>query len=271
MNLKKIVSLVFPVVIVIIIISIYFFLFRIYHFKGETMENTISDGQYLVINKILTPQQDDIILYFGNDFKNQVKRIVAEPGDTIFIKNGDLYVNSKKIIYRNQINKYRINSYNDSVTKVILKEFLSKEQRNFNQNNFLLLLPPIQSKKISKYKDVTLNKFVIDSSFIDDKIICLEEISGRNSDFFGPIIVPSKGMKINLNLKKYINFEKFLLLTENKKELVQFKNSLKNNTEYTIKENYFFVLNDNRSNSNDSRKFGFIPQKNIIGVAIRKF
>jgi signal peptidase I len=37
---------------------------------------------------------------------------------------------------------------------------------------------------------------------------------------------------------------------------------------YTVKENYYFVLGDHREASNDSRVWGFVPEKDIVGEAL---
>ena len=43
-----------------------------------------------------------------------------------------------------------------------------------------------------------------------------------------------------------------------------------NNENYTIPENNFFLMGDNRANSQDSRTFGYVPYENLIGKAIYK-
>ena len=84
-------------------------------------------------------------------------------------------------------------------------------------------------------------------------------------------IIPKKGQKIFLDEK---NRDFYLPLIE-KYEEVQAGNIIGkifiNNAEtdhYTFKYNYYFIQGDNTEESLDSRNFGLIPEKNIIGEVL---
>ncbi len=67
---------------------------------GVSMENTLFNGQTILINRIayliMQPKAGDIIVFLPNGNQNThyyVKRVVAVPGDTVQFIDGRLYVN----------------------------------------------------------------------------------------------------------------------------------------------------------------------------------
>jgi signal peptidase I len=71
-----------------------------YRIDGSSMNPTLADGQYLLINNLSyyldEPQRGDIIVFHHpNSDLNLIKRVIGLPGDTITIQNRQVSVNGK--------------------------------------------------------------------------------------------------------------------------------------------------------------------------------
>ena len=86
------------VIIVAVVVAIRTFLVSPFQVDGTSMESTLEDGQYIIINKLAyhigQPQRGDVAVLRPptNDKKHYVKRIIGVPGDTVSIHDGFVYI-----------------------------------------------------------------------------------------------------------------------------------------------------------------------------------
>ncbi|MDO7886536.1 signal peptidase I [Hymenobacter cheonanensis] len=93
-------------------------------------------------------------------------------------------------------------------------------------------------------------------------------------DDYGPLPVPGKGQTIALTPANAAIYYKIVSQYERNKNVTWDANTgmiLQDGrplTSYTIKQNYYFMMGDNRHNSEDSRFWGFVPEDHIVGKAV---
>ena len=92
-----------------------------------------------------------------------------------------------------------------------------------------------------------------------------------NTSQLGPIYIPQKGKTVDLNLKVLPLYKKIIRDYEGNTVGVT-GNRVTINGEavdtYTFKQDYYWMMGDNRDGSEDSRSWGFVPQNHIVGTPI---
>ncbi len=92
-----------------------------------------------------------------------------------------------------------------------------------------------------------------------------------NNDQLGPIYIPKAGDKINLTIDELPIYKKIIRDYENNNIEVIDNNIYINNevsNEYTFKQDYYWMMGDNRYNSEDSRVWGYVPFDHVLGKPV---
>ena len=86
-------------IVIVIILLLMIYVVSITQVVGNSMNHTMSNGDVLVLNKIKYRFTDikrgDMISLEYDDTKYLIKRVIGLPGDTISIKNNNLYINGE--------------------------------------------------------------------------------------------------------------------------------------------------------------------------------
>lgn len=90
-------------------------------------------------------------------------------------------------------------------------------------------------------------------------------------DNFGPIYIPQEGKTVALNLKSLPFYKK--IITEYEGNTLQVNgDEIRVNgqvaTTYTFRQDYYWMMGDNRHKSEDSRYWGFVPEDHIVGKPV---
>ncbi len=211
---------------------------------------------------------------------NLVKRCVAIPGDSLEIRDGYVYINGKQ------------NELPDRA-KLQFSYFVQPKSKTFSAKNVkdryditdgFGIMNRQNTYYFSAISDDALDKFKNHPNVVSITPNKKKKGEGNpaeifphdpnyqwNRDFFGPLYIPEEGKTIDLNLDVLPLYKRIIEEYEHNKLQVK-GNQIYINDElvstYTFKQNYYWMMGDNRHNSIDARRWGFVPFDHVLGKPV---
>ncbi len=237
-------------------------------------------------------------LNFPVDIKTfYVKRCMAVPGDTLELRSKQIYIDGEAVENPpNMQTSYFVETTNGvhkrTMQDVGITDFAPKDARgnavasltrHSDKPGFVIHASADRAEALAKVNTVKAvteifyekngdrQAFPEYTGYLSGHLTGYRPVTkfGWSTDNFGPLVMPEEGMTIPLTQENIDLYRTIIEHYEDNEDVVINGSTVSIEgqviDEYTFKQGYYYMIGDNRHNSEDSRSWGFVPADHIVG------
>ncbi|MFT5751263.1 MAG: signal peptidase I [Flavobacteriales bacterium] len=231
---------------------------------------------------------------------NYVKRCVGIAGDSLEVRNGYVYINgiqnvlpdrarlqfSYVVITKEKLvtNDITPNRGQITPTPFVYDRYEISDITYYDQQS-----KPGYHVHVAHITDESYEKLKNNATIIEISKQSFPADSGRSGTFpingsqawsvdnYGPIYIPKKGTTVPITPASIPMYERIIEVYEGSEFGIENKISTQGTvvslngsplTEYTFKQDYYWMMGDNRHNSQDARSWGYVPFTHVMGKPV---